>query len=130
MRTLSLVLLAICVGGCTVIDASPETTAIVARMEAVGSPVPRQGEVIVYSDLANVSGQFQVVGPLQVARDGRDWPEIEAELRALALAQGANGLVMHPFSRRTLGVVYAPGSGEPDPFRDARATAIRINVVN
>ena len=126
MRAFPLFAIMATVAGCTVVDASPQTAAMVGRMEARATPVPRVGEVVSYSDLANVPGNFRVLGTVAIKRDRKPWDEIDARLRAMAAERGGNGIVMHPFSRRTLGAVYSPGSGEPDPFADAQATVIQI----
>lgn len=102
---------------CSTVSARPGSVALVERVDAKRPPI--------YSRLENVPGIFSVVGDVQVDNRGRSL-EIEQELLALAIAQGGNAIVLHPFNRRKLNVAFAVDRHEHDPLISSRATVIRM----
>lgn len=103
---------------CSTVPARPESVALV---ELANSERPQ-----IYSRLENVPGIFSVVGDVQVDNRGRSLKEIEQESLALAIAQGGDAIVLHPFNRRRLNVAFAVDRHEHDPLISSRATVIRM----
>lgn len=111
-------ILAAATAACSTVSARPGSVALVERVDAKRPPI--------YSRLENVPGIFSVVGDVQVDNRGRSLKEIEQELLALAIAQGGDAIVLHPFNRRRLNVAFAVDRHEHDPLISSRATVIRM----
>ncbi|WP_156170050.1 hypothetical protein [Aurantiacibacter luteus] len=108
-------------GGCTVERIGPPGVTM-TRAVAVA---PRDVQVFETADM--VRGSFYVVEELTVHDDGEaNLLDLQRDLRAMAGARGANGLVLHPMNRRPNGTRVQLGLSLDDPFENYSATAIYI----
>lgn len=107
--------------GCAVRPASPRSFALAMP------PVPHEEQVAIYSELCDVPAPMRAIAQVEVANDGRERAAIERDLANRAVSLGANGIVLDPLNRWTLGAAYTSAKANSfDPFRLSRATAVLV----